>query len=249
MALPAIFLGVAGTMLVLGLVAMFRSFRAAFAVGGIEDAVPTLPAPDRGALEEEKKSILRAIKDLEYEHEVGKISDDDHARLMSAYRARAKSVLAELERDLGPHLEAAEALVAAHLAGTDAPREPSRAKAKKKKRDRDAAPREGAARAARSSDGDEARTRQDASSDDRSSDAASSDDRSSDAVSSDAVSSDDRSSDAVSSDASSSESDETSDMRACPSCATRNDADAIFCKRCAARLDATPTRDATESDD
>ena len=74
---------------------------------------------------------LRALKDLEYEHQVGKIDDEDYARLDRAYRARAKDVLAELDRDLKPYLSRAES-----LAGAPAERpekaEKSDRKAKKK---------------------------------------------------------------------------------------------------------------------
>jgi hypothetical protein len=47
-------------------------------------AVPTVA-------EEEKLSILRALKDLEFERAVGKISEADYQAVLSDYRARAKA--------------------------------------------------------------------------------------------------------------------------------------------------------------
>jgi hypothetical protein len=44
------------------------------------------PSPE----EERKRSILRALKDLEYERSVGKISEEDFAELSARYRADAK---------------------------------------------------------------------------------------------------------------------------------------------------------------
>lgn len=41
--------------------------------------------------EEEKLAILRALKDLEYERAVGKISEADYATVLADYRARAKA--------------------------------------------------------------------------------------------------------------------------------------------------------------
>lgn len=47
-------------------------------------AVPTVA-------EEEKLAILRALKDLEYERAVGKISEADYQALVADYRAKAKA--------------------------------------------------------------------------------------------------------------------------------------------------------------
>lgn len=97
------------------LVSLWSSLRQALSLAGA-DALPLGGAepPDRAALLDEKKSLLRAIKDLEYEHAVGKIAPDDFKRLDAAYRVRAKEVLSLLEQDLAPFQARAEALIAAH---------------------------------------------------------------------------------------------------------------------------------------
>ncbi len=67
------------------------------------------------AEEEQKQAVLRALKDLEFERSVGKISDDDYSVLVSKYRAEAKRLLRVLEDDARPKRERVEGLVHARL--------------------------------------------------------------------------------------------------------------------------------------
>jgi hypothetical protein len=117
--LPLLFMVLASTALLLALVALWSSLRRALAA--TSEGAPSVEGtelPDRAALLDEKKSLLRAIKDLEYEHAVGKISPDDFKRLDLAYRVRAKEVIAQ---DLAPYQAKAEALLEARI-GAAAPR-------------------------------------------------------------------------------------------------------------------------------
>jgi hypothetical protein len=130
-----LFIVLSSAALVWALGALFGSLRAAL---GSSTALPAIAhgEVDRGALEDEKKALLRALKDLEYEHEVGKIDADDYARLERAYRARAKEVLEELDRDLLPYLSRAEELagkVTRAAGAEEATAEKGEAKAEKKK--------------------------------------------------------------------------------------------------------------------
>ncbi|HVU02086.1 MAG TPA: zinc-ribbon domain-containing protein [Polyangiaceae bacterium] len=71
----------------------------------LEEAVGlAAPSPE----EERKRSILRALKDLEYERSVGKISEEDFAELTTRYRAEAKVLLQSLDAELEPARKAAE---------------------------------------------------------------------------------------------------------------------------------------------
>ena len=54
----------------------------------------------RSAEEEQKRAVLRALKDLEYERSVGKISDDDYQEYAARYRAEAKRLMQGLEENL-----------------------------------------------------------------------------------------------------------------------------------------------------
>ena len=54
---------------------------------------------DRIALEDEKHRILTTIKDLEHEHELGKLSDADYEGLRSFYEREAVRVIEALEKN------------------------------------------------------------------------------------------------------------------------------------------------------
>lgn len=80
---------------------------------GFEEALG-MGAPSR--VEEEKRAVLRALKDLEYERGVGKISDEDYQELSARYRAEAKRLMQSLDESLGPAREEVERAIEARLA-------------------------------------------------------------------------------------------------------------------------------------
>jgi hypothetical protein len=49
--------------------------------------------------EERKVAVLRGLKDLEYEHALGKISDEDYGTLTRRYRQQARHLLEQLDSD------------------------------------------------------------------------------------------------------------------------------------------------------
>ncbi|MEB2313951.1 MAG: zinc ribbon domain-containing protein [Sorangiineae bacterium] len=49
------------------------------------------------AEEEQKRAVLRALKDLEYERAVGKISEEDYAEFTARYRQEARALLQSLD--------------------------------------------------------------------------------------------------------------------------------------------------------
>jgi hypothetical protein len=78
----------------------------------LEEAL-SLGAPS--AEEEQKRAVLRALKDLEFERGVGKITEEDYAELSAKYRAEARRLIqavdeahakerAEVERQLSARL-------------------------------------------------------------------------------------------------------------------------------------------------
>ena len=77
------------------------------------DEALSLAAPS--APEEEKRSVLRTLKDLEYERSVGKISEEDYAELAARYTARAKELIQAVDADIGQAKEHAERLLAKRL--------------------------------------------------------------------------------------------------------------------------------------
>ena len=64
------------------------------------DEALSLAAPS--AEEERKESVLRALKDLEYERNVGKLSEDDYRELSRRYRQDAKQLLQLVDETLAP---------------------------------------------------------------------------------------------------------------------------------------------------
>ncbi|HEX7671936.1 MAG TPA: zinc-ribbon domain-containing protein [Polyangiaceae bacterium] len=93
----------------------------------LEEAVGlAAPSPE----EEKKRSILRALKDLEYERSVGKLSEEDFAELSTRYRTEAKALLRSLEAELAPRRVKAEAKLKARLEKEGIVDGPGRAKSK-----------------------------------------------------------------------------------------------------------------------
>ena len=71
-------------------------------------------SPDSAS--ERKRTALRALKDLELEHSIGKIDDGDFAELSSHYRDEAKAILREMDRDISPLRARAEEIARSYLA-------------------------------------------------------------------------------------------------------------------------------------
>ena len=54
-------------------------------------------ARDRILLEDEKERLLTTVRDLEFEHHMGKLSDADYESLRARFELRAVEVIEELE--------------------------------------------------------------------------------------------------------------------------------------------------------
>ena len=65
-----------------------------------DDGTPVLRlAPDaREGLREDKRAALRALRELEFEHGAGHVSDADYAELRARYEGEAAAILTELDR-------------------------------------------------------------------------------------------------------------------------------------------------------
>jgi len=61
--------------------------------------------------EEQKRAVLRALKDIEFERNVGKISEEDYRELVKKYREEAKRLLQAIDEKAAAGRERAEALV------------------------------------------------------------------------------------------------------------------------------------------
>lgn len=83
------------------------------------DEALALAAPS--AEEEKKRSVLRALKDLEYERNVGKIGEADYLELSTRYREEARRLLRELNDAELPARARVEKLLARRLGGAARP--------------------------------------------------------------------------------------------------------------------------------
>ena len=83
------------------------------------DEALALAAPS--AEEEKKRSVLRALKDLEYERNVGKIGEADYLELSTRYREEARRLLRELNDAELPARARFEKLLARRLGGAAPP--------------------------------------------------------------------------------------------------------------------------------
>ncbi len=79
---------------------------------GFDEAVVRARATD---VDERKRMVLRALKDLENERDLGKIDATDYEALASQYRARAKAILREMDDEIAPQREKAERIARTHL--------------------------------------------------------------------------------------------------------------------------------------
>ena len=76
------------------------------AVAELEDM-----APPEASLFAQKSMLLRAIRDLENEHSLGRLTEEDFATSRAQYRAELREVLESSDALLAPHRDAAELLV------------------------------------------------------------------------------------------------------------------------------------------
>ncbi|MEO6955047.1 MAG: hypothetical protein ABI321_24820, partial [Polyangia bacterium] len=92
----AFFLGLSGAVLVLCVELLGRAAVSLFVEPPIvELAVAT--GRRRKELEREKGLLLKALKELEFDHEMHKVSDADFAEIGGVYRARAIRVMRQLD--------------------------------------------------------------------------------------------------------------------------------------------------------
>jgi hypothetical protein len=84
-------------------------------VSAEEDRTPMVGQRTRAALEREKTLTLRAIKELEFDHAMGKLSDRDWQDMSTRLRARAAGLIGQLDAGAG-YREQIERDLAARLA-------------------------------------------------------------------------------------------------------------------------------------
>jgi parvulin-like peptidyl-prolyl isomerase len=87
-----------GTAAIVG-IAMLRTLRPL--VSGEEDRTAMVGQRTRAALEREKMLALRAIKELEFDRAMGKLSEEDFREMAGRLRARAARLIRQLDAGAG----------------------------------------------------------------------------------------------------------------------------------------------------
>ena len=107
---------------------VWLAFRAAQSLtkdAPVVDAGAVVTGKRRKELEREKQALLKALKELDFDHQMGKVSDKDFAEIGSTYRARAIRVMRQLD-DAGRDYEAMiEKDVAARVGKETGDRQPA----------------------------------------------------------------------------------------------------------------------------
>ena len=70
---------------------------------------------DVDALDEQKRRVLRALKDLEGERALGKIDEPDYETIAMQYREEAKALMRQMDRNAAPALAEAERIANEYL--------------------------------------------------------------------------------------------------------------------------------------
>jgi hypothetical protein len=90
----------------------YFAIRMALSAASPDDAAWFTARGQREELEREKKSLLKAIKEIEFDRETGKLSADDAATLTATYRARAIEVIKAIEAATGAAVTVREQILA-----------------------------------------------------------------------------------------------------------------------------------------
>lgn len=125
--LPPFFIALSAFALLLAVLALYASLRQLLTAESKPTGLSATGSEARLALVDEKAALLKALKELEFERDMGKISEQDFDAQNARYRARAKDVMRHLDAQLGDFRKQAEQLVEAELS---APAEAPKAKAK-----------------------------------------------------------------------------------------------------------------------
>lgn len=109
--LPTAFIVLSGGALLFAVSFLWASLRALF--GGSDEGLvhESQAMRKRTELLAEKDAVLKSLKDLEFERDVGKLSDEDFKRLERDFRARAKHILRELDDEVREHRVKAKQLI------------------------------------------------------------------------------------------------------------------------------------------
>ncbi len=95
---PAVFVCIGFFAIEVAIYNLFRTGAQAVAEEDETDSTWGRPLGAKGELEREKKTLLKAIKEAEFDREMGKLSKIDADEMIGLYRARAIEVIKEIDK-------------------------------------------------------------------------------------------------------------------------------------------------------
>ena len=113
--LPWVFVVVAAAGMLVGLGSLWISLSLGLSEQALGDVRAQLTSDARRALLAEKEALLQELRDIAFEHDAGKLSDQDFQELNQKLRAQARHVLHELDEGAAAFRGEAEALIAGRL--------------------------------------------------------------------------------------------------------------------------------------
>jgi hypothetical protein len=93
---PMVVLGLGGMTLVLAAFALYRVVDPLLGTRTERAAAPQTPVRIR-ELERDKQAVLKAIREIEFDYQMRKISEPDYKELVQRYRTRAMRIIRELD--------------------------------------------------------------------------------------------------------------------------------------------------------
>lgn len=118
---PAVVLWLAFTALASAVLLFWEAMRTALDPTSAGDATDTDDEGVPAELETRKRAALQALRDIEFERSIGRLSEDDFKALEVKYRDEARAAMRAIDEGLGPWLARAEAMLKTVEAPVDAP--------------------------------------------------------------------------------------------------------------------------------
>ena len=113
--LPWMFVVFAVVGVVGGMMSLWVSLSLALSRDAAGGGTSHVTTEGRLALLTEKEALLQELRDIAFERDAGKLSEEDYQELNEKLRAQARHVLHELDSSTEGYREAAEALIAQRL--------------------------------------------------------------------------------------------------------------------------------------
>jgi len=117
---PAVVLWIAFALLAAAVLLFWEALRAALDPAAPGDDADLDEEGVPSDLEARKRAALKALRDIEFERSIGRLSEDDHKELEAKYRGEARAAMRAIDEGLGPWLARAEGMLDAAAKG-DAP--------------------------------------------------------------------------------------------------------------------------------